>query len=63
MTLHYDPDIPENLRPILQALVEKQNFPTCSCGSSELYAAINGTEILVKCYDCGEPYMELEVIN
>ena len=61
MTLHYDPDIQPSLRPILQELVAKQDFPACSCGSTDLYAAIIGTEILVKCYDCGEPYMELEI--
>ncbi len=62
MKIIFDPDIPENIRPSIQEVIEDALDAPCECGCNEIYVSLQEeNNIDVKCYDCGTSYFELEI--
>ncbi|BAU23246.1 hypothetical protein THC_0860 [Caldimicrobium thiodismutans] len=63
MKVIFDPDIPEDLKEdLLKTIEEQQIGDRCkSCGADTLYVALIDKVLDVKCYECGESYLEIEL--
>ncbi|OAQ21038.1 hypothetical protein [Thermosulfurimonas dismutans] len=63
MKIIFDPEIPEDLREDIKAAVEEEGLEEkCpECGAKEIYVALLGKVLDVKCYDCGYSYAEIEM--
>ncbi len=63
MKIIFDPDIAEDLREDIKALVEEEELEEkCpECGAKEIYVALLGKVLDVKCYECGHSFAEIEM--
>ncbi len=63
MKIIFDPDIPEELKEDIKALVEEevQEEACPECGCKEIYVALMEGVLDAKCYDCGHSFAEIEM--
>ncbi len=62
MKVLFDPDISEDLKEEILKSLEEEGLGICKiCGADTIYVALLDNIIDVKCYECGNSYLELEV--
>ena len=58
----YDNDISAVIRPDIKKVIKQAIKNQCPCGCDEIYVSVQEDKrIDVKCYDCGQSYLELEI--
>ncbi|RUM89772.1 MAG: hypothetical protein DSZ24_00450 [Thermodesulfatator sp.] len=63
MKIIFDPEVPENLKEDIRSLVQEADIEEkCpECGAKEIYIALLGKILDVKCYECGHSFLEIEM--
>ncbi|QJA06132.1 hypothetical protein FVE67_04670 [Thermosulfurimonas marina] len=63
MKIIFDPEVTEELKEEIRSLVEEAEIDKkCpECGAQEIYVALLGRILDVKCYECGHSFLEIEM--